>query len=73
MTPIFTSIREPLPRERRRRRGENGHSWIQQKHVHEQRREQMQETSETLDAKEAMKAAAISPIALASSDALRHA
>jgi len=73
MTPIFTSIREPLPRERRRRRGENGHSWMQQKHVHEQRREQMQETSETLDAKEAMKAAAISPIALASSDVLRHA
>tara|TARA_Y100000768_G_scaffold280532_1_gene215502 strand:+ start:1007 stop:5650 length:4644 start_codon:yes stop_codon:yes gene_type:complete len=72
MTPIFTAIREPLPRERRRRRGENGDSWTKQKHIHTQKREQMQETQEALDAKVAMKAAAISPIALASERVLRY-
>ena len=71
MTPVFTGLREPLPRERRRR-GENGLAWARQKHMHVQRREQMQETKEAMGAKDAMQQAAVSAVASATAAALRR-
>ena len=69
LTPLFTKIRPPLPRHRRKR-GQNGAAWAVQQHTHLQRRDQRIETDSTLDAKEAIMAAAVSKIPAASAAAL---
>lgn len=70
MTPIFTAVREPLPKWRRRR-GENGVAWTLQKNATILRRDQMQTDSGELTAMEALAQASVSRTAAATERALR--
>jgi hypothetical protein len=69
LAPIFTSLRAPLPRERRRR-AENGLAWKEQNHVHAARREQQIDGQAVGRAKRYLLKAAASHVAVTTRAAL---
>ena len=65
LCPIFTGVREPLPRERRTR-GESGSTFAKQTAATIRKRDQMGEVTEEMDAKRALEEAATGAIGAAS-------
>jgi hypothetical protein len=72
LTPLFTAIRAPLPRERLTRGAPRGASYMQQRAAALRKRDQMKTITEEVEAQKLFEEAVVSGVARASREALAH-
>jgi hypothetical protein len=72
LTPLFTAIRAPLPRERLTRGAPRGASYMQQRAAALRKRDQMKTINEEVEAQKLFEEAVVSGVARASREALAH-
>jgi hypothetical protein len=72
LTPLFTAIRAPLPRDRLTRGAPRGASYMQQRAAALRKRDQMKTITEEVEAQKLFEEAVVSGVARASREALAH-